>query len=76
MAIYCAAKLGDVIKSTESYHKGDISQALKDAFMKCDEMIMEPETVQEMKRMVNAEVMAERYINLHVHTIYVCHVYH
>lgn len=64
MALYCAAKLGDIIKSTESYHKGDVSQALKDAFMKCDEMIMKPETVQEMKEMMNAENSAERYMKL------------
>lgn len=64
VALYCAAKLGDIIKSTESYRKGDISQALKDAFMKCDEMIMKPETVQEMKEMMNAEISAERYVNL------------
>ena len=62
MAVYCAAKLGDVIKSTESYRKGDVSQALKDAFMKCDEMIMKPEIIQEMKEMMKAEVSAERYL--------------
>lgn len=55
MAIYCAAKLGDIIKSTESYNKGDISQALKDAFMKCDEIILKPEAVQEMKEMITTE---------------------
>lgn len=53
--MYCAAKLGDIIKSTDSYSAGDISQALKDAFMKCDEIIAKPETVQEMKMMMSAE---------------------
>ena len=56
VALYCAAKLGGIIKSTKSYAKGDISQALKDAFMKCDEIIMKPE-------MMNAEVADERYVH-------------
>lgn len=63
VALYCAAKLGGIIKSTKSYAKGDISQALKDAFMKCDEIIMKPEIVQEMKEMMNAEVADERYVH-------------
>jgi hypothetical protein len=64
VALYCAAKLGDIIKSTESYRKGDVSQALKDAFMKCDEAITNPETIQEMKEMMNTEISAEMYVDL------------
>ena len=64
VALYCASKLGDIIKSTESYHKGDISQALRDAFMKCDEVITSPETIQEMKEMMNAEISAKTYVDL------------
>ena len=43
----------------DSYSKGDVGQALKDAFMKCDEIITKPETVQEMKRMI---MNTERYM--------------
>ena len=68
VAIYCAAKLGDIIKATNSYSKGDICQALKDAFMKCDEIVMKPETVQEMKKMINIGISAERYIYILINT--------
>ena len=64
VALYCASKLGDIIKSTESYRKGDVSQALKDAFMICDKVITNPETIQEMKEMMNAEISAETYVDL------------
>lgn len=65
--MYCAEKLGDIIKSTDSYNKGDMSQALKDAFMKCDEIVMKAETIQEMKKMISTETSAKRYLHVHVH---------
>ena len=65
--MYCAEKLGDIIKSTDSYNKGDMSRALKDAFMKCDEIVMKAEAIQEMKKMINTETSAERYLHVHVH---------
>ena len=65
VAMYCATKLGDVIKSTASYAKGDMSLALKEAFMKCDELVLKPETVQEMKKLANLESQTDRCVYVH-----------
>lgn len=42
--------------------------------MKCDEMIMKPETVQEMKEMMSAEISAERYMNLRCRCFWYSHI--
>ncbi len=46
VAMYCASHMPDIIHSCNC---GNIEQALKDAFMKCDRMVIEEEAVQEMK---------------------------
>ena len=51
--MYCANKLGDLIKSMEAYKNGDVSQALKDAFVSCDKQLLLPEVAKELKRIAN-----------------------
>lgn len=60
VAVYCAAHLGEIIKATEAYSNGDISQALKDAFMKCDDIIIKEDAVKEMKKIVEDDMSKMR----------------
>ncbi|XP_064382077.1 protein phosphatase 1G-like isoform X2 [Halichondria panicea] len=53
VAVYCADKMGDLIKSTGAYKEGDIGQALKDAFINCDRQLLLPEIAQELKKIAN-----------------------
>ena len=59
MATYCATHLADFIKATEAYGQGDLGQAMKDAFMRCDEMLKEKEVIEEMRRYDEDEVSEE-----------------
>lgn len=56
VAVYCATHLGEIIKATESYSKGNVSQALRDAFMKCDDIIVKEDAVKEMKKIVEDDM--------------------
>ncbi len=51
--MYCANKMGDLIKSMEAYKAGDMSQALKDAFVSCDKKLLLPEVAKELKKIGN-----------------------
>ena len=57
--MYCATHLPDVIKSTAAYGKGDIAQAMKDAFMQCDSKLKEREVIEEMKKYDEDEIPVE-----------------
>ena len=59
VALYCAAHLADYIKSAEAYSHGDLGQAMKDAFMKCDRMLKEKEVIEEMKKYDEDEISEE-----------------
>ena len=77
VAVYCAAHLGDITKATKAYSTGDIGLALKDAFMKCDNIIVAEEAVKEMKKIVEDDMSKiHRYklcscVIVHVH-LYTC----
>ncbi|CAK9796461.1 Protein phosphatase 1G [Anthophora plagiata] len=51
VATYCARNLPDFIKQTESYKKGDIRQALIDAFLGFDATLEKPEVVSILKEL-------------------------
>ncbi|KYN02659.1 PREDICTED: probable protein phosphatase CG10417 [Cyphomyrmex costatus] len=51
VATYCARNLPDFIKQTEAYKKGDIRQALIDAFLGFDETLTKPEVVNVLKEL-------------------------
>lgn len=50
VAVYCATHLAEIIKSTTAYGDGNVGQAMKDAFMQCDRLLTERETIEEMKK--------------------------
>ena len=56
VARYCAIHLADIIKSCDC---GDIGQALKNAFMKCDRLVTEEAAVKEMKTLDEDEIPPE-----------------
>ena len=53
VAVYCANKMGEMIKSTGAYKNGDMTQALKVAFVDCDKKLLLPEVSKELKRIAN-----------------------
>lgn len=59
VAVYCATHLADIIKSSEAYSQGDLKQAMKDAFMKCDRLVTEREAIEEMKTYDEDEMKEE-----------------
>uniref|UniRef100_T1JKV7 protein-serine/threonine phosphatase n=1 Tax=Strigamia maritima TaxID=126957 RepID=T1JKV7_STRMM len=74
VAQYCSAHLPACIKSMESYKKGNMAQALEDAFLSVDKSLITPSVLEELKRM--ADEMGRHYdgdgededevLNLHV----------
>ncbi|XP_018917865.2 protein phosphatase 1G isoform X3 [Bemisia tabaci] len=50
VAIYSSLHLPDAIKQTESYAKGDYSQALKDAFLEFDATLITDKVVKELEK--------------------------
>lgn len=59
VAMYCAAHLPDIVKSTLAYSQGDTGQAMKDAFMQCDRLVLEREAIEEMKKYDEEEIPEE-----------------
>lgn len=53
--MYCAQKMGELIKATDAYKSGDFVQALKDAFVNCDKKLLLPEVAKELKRIANED---------------------
>lgn len=51
VATYCAKNLPDFIKQTEAYKRGDIAQALIDAFLGFDATLTKPEVVSMLKEL-------------------------
>ncbi|KAK2588023.1 hypothetical protein KPH14_004097 [Odynerus spinipes] len=51
VATYCARNLPDFIKQTEAYKRGDIRQALIDAFLGFDATLAKPEVVSILKEL-------------------------
>lgn len=51
MATYCARNLPEFIKQTEAYKRGDIAQALIDAFLGFDATLTKPEVVNMLKEL-------------------------
>ncbi|CAK9828081.1 Probable protein phosphatase CG10417 [Anthophora retusa] len=51
VATYCARNLPDFIKQTDAYKKGDIRQALIDAFLGFDATLEKPEVVSILKQL-------------------------
>ncbi len=68
VAVYCADKMGDLIKSTGAYKEGDIGQALKDAFINCDRQLLLPEIAQELKKIANDGKEEDKWVqSTHTH---------
>ncbi|XP_031840943.1 putative protein phosphatase CG10417 [Nomia melanderi] len=51
VATYCASNLPDFIKQTEAYKRGDVKQALIDAFLGFDATLEKPEVVSILKEL-------------------------
>lgn len=51
VATYCARNLPDFIKQTDAYKKGDVRQALLDAFLGFDATLEKPEVVSILKEL-------------------------
>ena len=72
VATYCATHLPDIIRSC--YSNRDLGQAMKDAFMKCDRIVMEHDAIMEMKTYhVKDEVSADEYVYIFVVLLYCLH---
>ncbi|EZA47064.1 hypothetical protein DMN91_001451 [Ooceraea biroi] len=54
VATYCASNLPDFIKETEAYKKGDIRQALIDAFLGFDATLTKPDVIAVLKELARA----------------------
>ncbi|XP_033224539.1 probable protein phosphatase CG10417 [Belonocnema kinseyi] len=55
VAAYCAKNLPDFIKSTEAYKKGDIKQALIDAFLGFDATLTKPDVISILKEIAGTK---------------------
>jgi len=65
VATYCATHLPDIIRSC--YSNRDLGQAMKDAFMKCDRIVMEPDAIMEMRTYNDKdEVSPDEYVYQYV----------
>ncbi|XP_015173569.1 PREDICTED: probable protein phosphatase 2C 58 [Polistes dominula] len=53
VATYCARNLPNFIKETEAYKRGDIRQALIDAFLGFDATLAKPEVISILKELAN-----------------------
>ncbi|XP_036149694.1 probable protein phosphatase CG10417 isoform X2 [Monomorium pharaonis] len=58
--MYCARNLPDFIKQTEAYKKGDIRQALIDAFLGFDDTLTKPEVVSVLKELAGASTSEKK----------------
>ncbi|XP_015607488.1 probable protein phosphatase CG10417 [Cephus cinctus] len=56
VATYCARNLPDFIKKTDAYKKGDIRQALIDAFLGFDATLAKPEIVNILKEIAGTAI--------------------
>lgn len=55
MATYCSKNLPDFIKNTEAYKKGDMRQALIDAFLRFDATLATPEIINILKEIAGTK---------------------
>lgn len=55
VASYCSKKLPEFIKNTEAYKKGDMKQALIDAFLGFDATLATPEIIKILKEIANSK---------------------
>ncbi|KAG4076919.1 hypothetical protein HA402_015906 [Bradysia odoriphaga] len=53
VALYCAQKLPEFLKSVEAYGKGDFEKALKDAFIGFDSTLVDAAVVEELKKLAS-----------------------
>lgn len=56
VATYCSNNLPDFIKNTEAYKKGDIKQALIDAFLGFDATLTKPEIIGILKDIARSQL--------------------
>ena len=75
VAVYCANKMGEMIKSTEAYKKGDMAWALKDAFVDCDKKLLLPEVSKELKRIANDNRAEEKCVVRMCALLYILYTY-
>lgn len=64
VATYCARNLPDFIKQTEAYEKGDIRQALIDAFLGFDDTLTKPEVVNVLKELAGTSTSEKKESDL------------
>lgn len=74
VAVYCSVKLGDIIKSMDAYGHGDIDKALKDAFLHCDEMLLGPDVIRNMKQIAESDIKDDRWVVISVHSLLYKHM--
>lgn len=55
MAKYCSLHLPAFVKTLDSYKAGDYKQALIDAFLKFDQTLTEPKTIEILKQLAQVE---------------------
>lgn len=60
MATYCARNLPEFIKQTEAYKKGNIRQALIDAFLGFDATLTKPEVVNVLKELAGTSALDKK----------------
>lgn len=57
VATYCALHLPDFLKSSEAYKKGDIAQALEDAYLDFDERLASEDAVKQLKIIAGIQII-------------------
>ena len=60
VAVYCSMKMGDIIKSMDAYREDDIDKALKDAFLHCDEILLGPDVINDLKQIAENDLAEDR----------------
>jgi protein phosphatase 1G len=55
VAEYCAVHLPDYVKSTESYIKNNLTQALEDSFLGFDATLTKDEVIKELKSLADID---------------------
>ncbi|XP_076289547.1 protein phosphatase 1G [Lasioglossum baleicum] len=65
VATYCASNLPDFIKQTEAYKRGDVKQALIDAFLDFDATLEKPEVVTVLKELAGTSTSDKKKDDTH-----------
>ena len=65
MALFCASRLPEVIKSTEAYRSGELATALRVSFLALDRLIESQEGIRELQGFARAADKKKKVLCCH-----------